>query len=77
MNAILGIIRDIFRMPVFRALGRLTFGAYLIHPVVARVMNGNIRSPIYVSRLRMVGTYIINALHSRAHTHKQVASTFI
>lgn len=54
MNAILGIIRDISRMPAFRALGRLTFGAYLIHPVVGRVMNGNIRSPIHLSYLRLV-----------------------
>lgn len=49
-----GIIRDIFRLPIFHTMGKLTFGAYLIHPAVIRVGYGNMRQPGYGSDARIV-----------------------
>lgn len=49
-----GVLKEIFRQPIFRTLGRLTFGAYLIHPAIIRVSYGNLRQPIYGSDFKIV-----------------------
>ncbi|XP_061393215.1 nose resistant to fluoxetine protein 6-like [Musca vetustissima] len=41
------IFRRFCCLPVFRILGRLTYGAYLSHVLIARVVIGTIRYPIY------------------------------
>lgn len=58
----IGIIRDAFRLPMFRALGRLTFGAYLIHPTLMRAFSGNIRTLVYVSHVKLVIFLFISIL---------------
>lgn len=49
-----GVLKEILRQPIFRTLGRLTFGAYLIHPAVIRISYGNIRQPVYGSDFKIV-----------------------
>lgn len=43
-------------MPFFRILGRLTFGAYLIHPSILRMSFGTVHDPIYSSDMLLVST---------------------
>lgn len=38
-------------------MGRLTFGAYLIHPVILRVSHGYIRQPIYATDMKIVNQF--------------------
>lgn len=49
-----GVVKNIMRMQIFRTMGRLTFGAYLIHPSILRIFYGSIRQPVYTDDYRMV-----------------------
>lgn len=42
------------RLRVFRTMGRLTFGAYLIHPSVIRLSYGSMRHPFFTDDFRVV-----------------------
>lgn len=50
----LGIIKNILRLRIFRTMGRLTFGAYLIHPTLIRLSYGGMRSPFWTDDIRVV-----------------------
>lgn len=52
-----GVFKNILRMQMFRTMGRLTFGAYLIHPSVIRFLYGSMRHPSYTDDFRVVKTY--------------------
>lgn len=49
-----GIVRDILRLPIFRTLGRLTFAAYIVHPLIIRLCSGSTRTPFSFSYLKVV-----------------------
>lgn len=51
-----GVIKEFFRQPIFRTMGRLTFGAYLIHPAVLRVSYGYLRQPVYGTDMKIVNS---------------------
>lgn len=52
-----GVFKNILRMQAFRTMGRLTFGAYLIHPSVIRLSYGSTRHPIFSDDFRVVNSY--------------------
>lgn len=54
-----GIIKNILRLGAFRTMGRLTFGAYLIHPTYIRLMYGSMRSPFWTDDIKVVKIYIL------------------
>lgn len=41
-------------MRIFRTMGRLTFGAYLIHPSVIRLSYGSMSHPFFTDDFRVV-----------------------
>lgn len=45
--SISGLFRKFSCMPIFRILGRLTYGAFVIHIFVARIVLGTLRTPLY------------------------------
>ncbi|XP_031617702.1 nose resistant to fluoxetine protein 6-like [Contarinia nasturtii] len=47
------VFKNILRMQVFRTMGRLTFGAYLIHPSVIRASYGSMRHPFFTDDFRV------------------------
>lgn len=55
-----GVIKELFRQPIFRTMGRLTFGAYLIHPAVLRMCHGYIRQPVYGTDMKIVSIHIFH-----------------
>ncbi|XP_039970460.1 nose resistant to fluoxetine protein 6 [Bactrocera tryoni] len=42
-----GLFRKFSCLPIFRILGRLTYGAFVIHIFVSRVVLGTLRTPLY------------------------------
>lgn len=50
----IGIVRKEMCHPVFRPLGRMTYCAYLVHPIVLRVFLGTMRQPLYVDDFTIV-----------------------
>ncbi|XP_049293321.1 O-acyltransferase like protein-like [Anopheles funestus] len=44
-----GVLQRMLNYPFFEPLGRLTYGAYLIHPFVMRYMFVSTRGPVYYS----------------------------
>lgn len=61
----LGIFKNMLRLQAFRTMGRLTFGAYLIHPTIIRLMYGNMRSPFWTDDFRVViiSSFFSGGLH--------------
>lgn len=55
-----GVIKDIFRQPMFRTMGRLTFGAYLVHLDVIRASYGFTRQPIYGAEMEIVSEIFLS-----------------
>lgn len=49
-----GIFRKFCCLPIFRILGRLTYGAFIIHLLVARIVLATVREPIYFGTGMMV-----------------------
>lgn len=47
INFIAGLFRKFSYLPIFRILGRLTYGAFVIHIFVARIVLGTLRTPLY------------------------------
>ncbi|XP_017848900.1 nose resistant to fluoxetine protein 6 isoform X2 [Drosophila busckii] len=43
------VLRKFACLPIFRILGRLTYGAFLLHLLVARMVLATVREPIFVS----------------------------
>ncbi|KAM8704392.1 hypothetical protein ACLKA7_008922 [Drosophila subpalustris] len=41
------VIRKFACLPIFRILGRLTYGAFIVHLLVARVVLSTVRDPVY------------------------------
>lgn len=52
------IYRKFCCLPIFRILGRLTYGAYLVHVFIARMVIATLRDPIYFGTGTMVSTDI-------------------
>ncbi|XP_067639024.1 nose resistant to fluoxetine protein 6 [Eurosta solidaginis] len=42
-----GLFRKFACLPIFRVLGRLTYGAFMIHVFVSRIMLGTLRTPLF------------------------------
>ncbi|XP_055315466.1 nose resistant to fluoxetine protein 6-like [Sitodiplosis mosellana] len=47
------VFKNILRMQAFRTMGRLTFGAYLIHPSVIRLSYGSMRHPFFADDFKV------------------------
>lgn len=50
----LGVLRKFTCLPIFRILGRLTYGAFIVHLLVARVVLATVREPIFFGTGTMV-----------------------
>uniref|UniRef100_A0A1Y9J069 Acyltransferase 3 domain-containing protein n=1 Tax=Anopheles quadriannulatus TaxID=34691 RepID=A0A1Y9J069_ANOQN len=46
-----GVVKRMLNYPFFEPLGRLTYGAYLVHPFVMRYMFVSVRAPVHYSDL--------------------------
>lgn len=62
-----GVFKNLLRMQVFRTLGRLTFGAYLIHPSVIRLSYGSMRHPFFTDDYRLVRMRPLKMLYCSNH----------
>uniref|UniRef100_A0A182FHE2 Acyltransferase 3 domain-containing protein n=1 Tax=Anopheles albimanus TaxID=7167 RepID=A0A182FHE2_ANOAL len=49
-----GALRGALCSPIFRPLGKVTYGAFLCHLFIIRVTLGNVRQPVYVSDMRIL-----------------------
>lgn len=54
------MLRKFTCLPIFRILGRLTYGAFIVHLLVARVVLATVREPLYFG----TGTMVYNAIFS-------------
>jgi len=52
-----GIFRKFCCLPIFRILGRLTYGAFIVHLLVARIVLATVREPIYFGTGMMVSSF--------------------
>lgn len=72
----LGIFKRIFRMPVFQVMGKLTFGAYLVHANILRISIGQLHRLIYTNSFEVVGPLRLfsqqEKLLSIFHFHYQI-----
>uniref|UniRef100_A0A6E8VSC0 Acyl_transf_3 domain-containing protein n=1 Tax=Anopheles coluzzii TaxID=1518534 RepID=A0A6E8VSC0_ANOCL len=46
-----GVVKRMLNYPFFEPLGRLTYGAFLVHPFVMRFMFASVRTPVHYSDL--------------------------
>jgi len=58
------IIRKFACLPIFQILGRLTYGAFIVHLLVARIVLGTMRDPIYFGTGIMFTFVIFNTTAS-------------
>lgn len=49
------VARDILCSNFFRPLGKITFSVYLVHPLVLKTSMGNLRQPLFLSDMTIVG----------------------
>ena len=59
-----GLVNDILSWSVWAPLGRLTFGAYLVHPIVIGFYYFNLLTPLHFTDLTMIYMYIANVVMS-------------
>lgn len=57
-------VKDILSWKIWAPLGRLTYAAYLVHPIVIYTYNLNLRTPLYFSDLTMIYLFISNLVLS-------------
>jgi len=60
INLPTGIFRKFSCLPIFRILGRLTYGAFIVHLLVARIVLATVREPIYFGTGMMVSSFVHN-----------------
>ena len=59
-----GPVNSILSWPIWAPLGRLTFGAYLVHPIVIYVYYFNLMTPLHFTDLTMIYMFIANLVLS-------------
>lgn len=59
-----GPVNSILSWPIWAPLGRLTFGAYLVHPIVIFVYYMNLVTPLHFTDLTMIYMFIANLVVS-------------
>ena len=59
-----GPVNSILSWPIWAPLGRLTFGAYLVHPIVIFVYYMNLMTPLHFTDLTMIYMFIANLVVS-------------
>lgn len=61
-----GPINSILSWPIWAPLGRLTFGAYLVHPIIIFVYYTNLLTPLHFTDLTLIYLFIANLVVSYA-----------
>ena len=59
-----GPVNSILSWPIWAPLGRLTYGAYLVHPIVIYVYNLNLMTPLHFTDLTMIYLFTANLVVS-------------